>query len=232
VRRAIALAIDRRALVHALWRDLGEVSDTILAPGHWARNDALPPLPYDPGAARALLEEAGYHDPDGDGPEPRLSLTLKVSTLEASVLQATAIQAMLAQAGIRLEVRAYEFASFYEDIRKGNFQMFSLVRTAATEPNLYRLILHSASIPPAGQNRGRYRNAEFDALIDRAATLSDRAERRPLYLRTQEILAEDLPYLVLQIKNNVAVMPRRLGGYRNWSSGEFTALRSLRWEAP
>ncbi len=229
VRRAIAHGIDRERLVATIWRGLGTVAETIFPKGLWARHDGLAPIRHDPEAARRLLDEAGYPDPDGAGPRARLEVTFKTSTQEISVLQATVIQAMLAEIGIDIEVRSYEFATFYEDVRRGNFQMFTLTRTAAVEPNLYRLILHSSSIPPAGQNRGRYRNREFDRLIEEAARLHDPAQRRPLYLRAQEIFAEDLPYVILISRKNVAVMPRHLKGYRHYPSGEFTALREVRW---
>lgn len=230
VRRAIALGVDRPLLVRTLWRGLGTVTETIFPPGLWARHDRLPAIPYDPEAAIRLLEEAGHHDPDGAGPLPRLRLTYKCSTSETYLLQAQAIQAMLAKIGIALEVRSNEFATFYEDIRKGNFQIFSLVRTNAVDPNLYRLILHSANFPPVGQNRGRYQNAEFDRLIDQAGRLADLSLRRPLYLRAQEIVAADLPYLILFGKANAAVMAAGLVEYRNYPSGEFTALREVAWQ--
>jgi peptide/nickel transport system substrate-binding protein len=229
VRRAIALAIDRPLLVRTLWRGLGMVTETIFPPGLWARHDGLPPIPYDPPAAIALLEEAGYPDPDGSGPLPRLRLTYKCSTNETYLLQAQVVQSMLAKVGIAIEVRSHEFATFYEDIRKGNFQIFSLVRTNAVDPNLYRLILHSSNFPPTGQNRGRYHNAEFDLLIDQAGQLADPAQRRPLYLRAQEIVAQELPYFILFGKANAAVMAAGVADYRNYPSGEFTALREVTW---
>lgn len=229
VRRALQLGIDRPLLVRTLWRGLGTVTETIFPPGLWARHDELPVVPYDPAAARRLLDEAGYPDPDGEGPRPRLRVSLKTSTNESYLLQAQVLQSMLAKIGIALDIRSFEFATFYDDIRKGNFQIFSLVRTNAVDPHLFRLILHSASFPPAGQNRGRFRNLEFDRLIDEAARLSDPALRRPLYLRAQEIMAEELPYLILFGKANAAVLAGELEGYRNYPSGEFNALRSVGW---
>ena len=63
--------------------------------------------------ARTLLDEAGFPDPDGAGREPRLRLTLKTSTAEAYRLQAAVIQQQLADAGIALEVRSFEFATLH-----------------------------------------------------------------------------------------------------------------------
>lgn len=227
VRRAIGLALDREQLVRTIWRGLGVVSESIFPPGLWARNEALARLPHDAEAARRLLDQAGF--PDRGGGRPRLHLVYKTSTNETPRLQAQAIQAMLAEVGIAVEIRSLEFGVLYDDIRRGDFQMFSLTRTSATDPGLLRLILHSASVPPAGQNRGRYANPEFDRLIDGAARLTEEAERRALYARAQEILAADLPYVVLLIKKNVAVMPDALVGYRNYPGGELVSLRDAAW---
>ena len=230
VRQAIARAVDRAQIVRSLWRGQGVVSETIFAPGHWARDEGLPALPFDPSDARRRLDAAGFPDPDGDGPRPRLHLVYKTSTAEQSQLQAQAVQAMLGDVGIEVEIRTLEFATLYDDIKRGDFQLFSLTRTAVLEPNIYRLMLHSQSIPPAGQNRGRYANPAFDALLDQASQSSDLEQRRQLYLRAQRLFAEDLPYLILLVKDNVAVLPRELRGYAHYPSGAFTALRELRWE--
>ncbi len=229
VRRAIALALDRELLVHALWRGLGVVTETAMPPGNWARHETLAPVPYDPAAARALLETAGFPDPDGPGPRPRLSLTYKTSTDETRVLQAQVLKAMLAEVGIAIDIRSYEFATFFADITRGNFQLFSLTWTGIVEPDFYALCLHSAKVPPAGANRGHYLNAEFDRLIEAGARTIDPAERLPFYLAAQEILARDLPYVSLFTGVNVAVMLRELEGYENYSSAEFYGLARMRW---
>jgi peptide/nickel transport system substrate-binding protein len=229
VRRAIALGLDRPRLVATLWQGLGMVSETPFPPGIWGRHDALPVLPHDPVAARRLLDEAGYPDPDGDGPLPRLRLELKSSTNEQTALQAQVLQGMLAEIGVDLVVRTYEFATFFADVNRGSFQMFTLVRTGALDPNLFRLILGSQSVPPNGQNRGFYANSEFDRLVDEAARTIDPAARLPLYLRAQEIFASDLPYVMLFIKTNFAVMPADLGGYYGLPGGELRSLRQMAW---
>ncbi|MEO8504021.1 MAG: ABC transporter substrate-binding protein [Acidobacteriota bacterium] len=229
VRQAIERAIDREQIVRTLWRDTGIVSETIFPPGHWARDETLAPVPFDPAGAKHLLDAAGFPDPDGDGPRPRFRLVYKTSTAEMSQLQAQAVQAMLGAVGIEVEIRTAEFAALYEDIRRANFQLFSLTRTAVLEPNVFRLMLHSKSLPPNGQNRGGYANAEFDAAIEAAGRTTDQEARRILYTKAQEIFADDLPYILLLVKKNVAVMPRELEGYANYPNAAFTVLRDLRW---
>lgn len=230
VRQAIALAIDRRQLVDHLWRGLGVITETIIPPGHWARNEGLEQRPHDPVTARALLDAAGYPDPDGEGSGMRLALTYKTSTDETALLQAQIIQRMLAEVGIDIEIRSYEFATFYSDIKKGSFQIFSLTWTGIADPDIYSLILHSDKIPPAGANRGRYRNPAFDRLVDEGARRIRPEERRPFYLAAQEILARDLPYISLLTKVNVAVLPSILEGYSNYPGGEFYSLKDVYWD--
>jgi peptide/nickel transport system substrate-binding protein len=231
VRRALALSLDRPRLVATLWRGLGVPTETMMPPGHWSRAE-LPLLPHDPAEARRLLDQAGRADPDGpDGPLPRFTLTYKTSTDETALLQAQVLQSMARAAGIALEIRSHEFATFYEDVKRGNFQLFSLTWTGVADPDLYVQTLHSKRAPPAGSNRGRYANPEFDALIEAGARFPDPERRRPYYVRAQEILARDLPYISLFTRKNVAVFPAGLEGYRNYPSGELLAVPRMRWSA-
>ena len=228
VRRALAHAIDRELIAEALWRGQVRPTETLVPPGHWARHEDLEPIPFSPPRARRLLDEAGFPDPPG--PAPRFRLLYKTSTNETSRLQAQTIQAMLGDVGIEVEVRTYEFATVYHDIKQGSFQLYSLVWTGISDPDIYRYILHSDAVPPAGANRNRYRNPVFDRLVDEAGRRFARRQRRPLYLRAQEILHRDLPYLSLYVKDTVAVMAEALSGYRNYPSGELTSLREVRWD--
>jgi peptide/nickel transport system substrate-binding protein len=229
VRRAIALAIDRGRICRTVWRGQAKPTETLMPERHWARNESLVPIPHDPAAARRLLEEAGYHDPDGDGPKPRLRLTYKLNNNDLSLLQAQAIQAMLADAGIDAELRPYEFATFYADVKRGSFQMFSLTWTGVAEPDLYRNLFHSAAIPPNGANRGRYRSAEVDRLVEEGGRRFGPVARRPFYLELQRILQRDLPYVSLLQRDTVAVMLDGLEGYTNYPGGEMYSLRHAHW---
>ena len=128
---------------------------------------------YDPAEAKRLLDDAGFRDPDGDGPLPRFRVSLKTSTSEVYRLQAAVIQQDLAQVGIALDVRSSEFATLLGDVLKGNFQMYTLQLVGVTDPDMLRRVFHSAQQPPAGFNRVHYSNAEVDRLIDEAARAVD-----------------------------------------------------------
>jgi peptide/nickel transport system substrate-binding protein len=183
---------------------------------------------HDPAKAVALLEAAGYRDPDGNGPEPRLRLSLKVSTNEFIRLQAAVIQQDLKRVGIELDVRSYEFATLYTDVLKGNFQLFTLQWVGVSDPDMLRRVFHSKQMPPNGFNRGYYENPEVDRLIDAAMVAESEDERRKLYGDAQRVIAEDAPYISLWYKTNIAVSGTKVEGVTLTPSAEFTFLRNVR----
>ncbi len=227
VRHALGYAIDRQAIVDYLRRGLARPAIGILPPASWAFDEGVFQFTHDPSKAEALLEEAGYTDPDGSGPEPRLRLSLKVSTNEFIRLQAAVIQQDLKRVGIDLDVRSYEFATLYTDVLKGNFQLFTLQWVGVSDPDMLRRVFHSKQMPPNGFNRGYYENPEVDHLIDAAMAATSDAERRRLYGDAQRLLAEDAPYISLWYKTNVAVSRTQIEGVKLTPSAEFTFLREV-----
>jgi peptide/nickel transport system substrate-binding protein len=219
VRQAIAHAIDRQKIVTDLLRGYGVPTDTMFGQGHWARAEGLPAYPYDPAKAKKLLDEAGLRDPDGDGPKMRFKLSFKTSTDDEANLRAQMIQQMLRQVGIDVQIQSNEFGTFFEDIGKGNFQMYSLSRNGVADPDFYYVIFHSKNMPPEGQNRGYYSNPNVDRLIIEGRSTFDRAKRKAIYGDIQKTLQEDLPYLSLYHQVNVSIMDKDLKGYQTYPAG-------------
>jgi peptide/nickel transport system substrate-binding protein len=231
VRHAIGYAIDREAIVNYLRRGLARPAFGLIPPQAWAFEPNVRTFPYDPARAKALLDEAGYTDPDGDGPLPRLRLSLKISSNEETRLQSTVIQQDLRKVGIDLDLRSYEFATFYADVLKGDFQIFSLqwVGGALADPDILRRVFHSNQTPPAGFNRGYYQNPDVDRLIDEASRAQTDDERRAKYGRVQQLIAEDAPYIPIWNKVNTIVAQRGFTGLHLPSTGDFQSLRDVRW---
>ena len=229
VRQAIGHAIDRQAIVDHLRRGLATVADSMLPPTNWAHEPDVVVLDYDPDHARALLDEAGYPDPDGSGPRPRLTLSYKTTSLEFPRLQAAVIQQNLRDVGIEVDVRSYEFATLYADILKGNFQMYALqwVGGALADPDILRRVFHSQQVPPAGFNRGRLSDPEIDRLIDEASNATDYETRRQLYGKVQQRIAEAAPYISLWHRTNFALAQPALEGIHLSPQGDFTFLRNV-----
>lgn len=211
VRHAIAYAIDRQKIVNDIQRGYAKVTDTMLAEGHWARAENLPTYPYDPAKAKQLLAQAGY--PNG------FSFTFRTSTDAEANSRAQVIQAMLKQVGINMSIQSNEMATFFADIGKGNFQMYSLSRNGVQDPDFYYIIFYSKNLPPEGQNRGYYVNPRLDQLLLQGRSTFDRAKRKPIYEEVQRIAADDLPYISLYLQTNVAVMRSNVDGYVQYPAG-------------
>lgn len=230
VRRAIAHSIDRAKIAQDLLGGHGIPTDTMFGQGHWVRAENLPTYPYDVNRAKQLLDQAGYKDPDGDGPQPRFSLSFKTSTSAEANQRAVAIQQMLRQVGIDMKVQSSETGTFLEDIGKGNFDMYSLSRNGIQDPDFYYIIFHSKNFPPEGQNRGFYTNPRVDELIMQGRATFDRAKRKQIYGEIQRIVQEDLPYVSLYHQINVAVMDKGLNGYVMYPAGFWLGLPNMSWQ--
>jgi peptide/nickel transport system substrate-binding protein len=163
-----------------------------------------------------------------------LNLSLKVSTNEEYLLQATVIQQDLREVGINLDVRSYEFATFFNDVLKGNFQMYQLqwVGGALVDPDILRRMFHSNEVPPTGFNRGHYSNPEADRLIDLATRATDDASRKKYYSELQKVIAEDAPYISLYYRTNVTVAQSGLKGLRLGPISDFQALKDVKKQVP
>jgi len=226
VRQAIACALDKSALIAALWRGQAAPAETLLPHGHWAAaEDAmLPQYPHDVVRALKLLDAAGMK-PDKDG--VRLRITLKTSTDETTRLLAQAVQQQLREAGIALTLRPAEFGTFYADITSGAFQMYMLRWIGSNEdPDIFRYAYGSGSFPPKGGNRGRYANVRVDALLEAAAGETNQEVRRRDYVEVQQILAKDLPGIPLWYPNVEVVHSTRMSGVTLNPGGTFDFLRT------
>ncbi len=225
VRKAIAYAIDRQAIIDHLLGGLAKPATGVLSPMNWAYEKDVTTYGYDPERARTLLDEAGYPDPDGDGPATRFELSYKTSQNDIRRRIAEAIQAQLEKVGIGVKVRSYEWATFFADIRKGNFQLYTLSWVGITDPDIFHYLFHSASVPPHGANRGYYVNERVDVLIDAARRTHDIAVRKQLYGAIQKILADELPYVSLWHSMNVVVLDKRIQGFQPYPSGDLISLK-------
>jgi peptide/nickel transport system substrate-binding protein len=202
LRQAIAFAIDRKLIIRTLQQGHAQPAVSLLPESHWAWS--------------------------GDGPDGiRIHLTMKTSTDERVRLLAAVLQQELAQVGIALALRSNEFATFYSDVVRGAFQMYSLFWIGGNEqPDIFSYVFSSARFPPKGANRGHYSNARLDELLDDAAESSDQARRRADYVEAQQILARDLPAINLWYLDTVVVHNKRLMNVVPSPSGRYTFLET------
>ncbi len=217
VRQAIALALDRPELVAAMFDGRCVMATGLLPPTSWAYEGDVARWNRDLPRAKALLDEAGHKDPDGDGPLPRMHLVYKTSSDAFRVAIAKVISAQLSQVGIAVEVRSFERLTFFADLKKGLYQLASAQTSDISDPDFYFTYFHSSRIPdaknPDGLNRWKYRNARVDELTKRGRAELDRDARKVLYSEVQKILADELPVVPLWHEDNVTFTNLAVEGY-------------------
>ncbi len=225
VRQAIAAAVNRPLMIRTLFRGHARLAESLLPPAHWAWT-ATPPHVYDPKLADKLLNEAGF--PRGKN-GIRFHVSLQTSTNQTTRQMAMVIQDELAQVGIALDLRSFEFATFYSDLTHGAFDMaISRWIGGNEQPDIFRYSYASKSYPPNGANRGFYHNPLVDRLIAQASVNPSRAVQRRDYVRIQKIVARQLPTFDLWYLDTVIVHNRRLTHVKitPYPAGNFYFLES------
>jgi ABC-type transport system substrate-binding protein len=223
VRQGIACAIDRKPLLQYLVGGYGRLADGLLPPESWAYNGDVPHYEYNPERARQLLDRAGFPAVNG----LRFHLTMKTSTQESTRLLAAVLQRQLREVGIALDIRTFEFATFFSDVTHGEFQFYSLRWVGGNEdPDMFEYVFHSSKFPPNGANRSYYSNPRVDALIDQARSELDQKTRKQLYAEIQLLLAQELPYINLWYYDNVLVHTKRVQHLPLNASGNYDFLKT------
>ncbi len=217
VRRAISLAIDRAMLCRTLFDGRAQPAGGLIAPAHWAHAD-LPPLAFDPVAARAALAEVRAYD---------LHWTLLTSTERLRGDVARVIAQELGDVGIDVTVVPLELGTMLARLNAGDFDLAVLQLPEMSEPNVLRHFLRSDFVPPAGANRGRVRDPVLDARLDEGDRVADPEARRVIYALLEERAREELHVVPLWYEDQVAVTSERARGFVPSAEGRWLGLASL-----
>jgi len=233
VRQAIAYAIDRESLIQNLLRGFGKIAHSIIPEESWAYS-AGETYSYDPARAKQLLDEAGFRDPDGDGPRMRFEkpVVYKVSGSSLAGRQyAGVIQNYLKEVGIPIEIQTPEQNTLFDELRRGNFQIaYTQWVGGNQDPIFYKDLFATSEIPTQtrpSRNRSRYSNKELDALLDEAVNTFDRQKGLDLYRRIQDIVSREVPVFPLWYQSNIVIAKKNVGNIQVNASGDWGFVRSL-----
>ena len=218
VRQAIAHAIDRKKIIQYVMGGGARPAQSLLPPDHWASAHNLKAYKHDPEEARSLLAQAGF------SLTHPLRLTYKTSSDPFRIRLATILQHQLAQVGIDVDLRSYDWGTFYGDIKAGRFQMYTLSWVGVKTPDIFHYVFHSKSIPPNGANRGRFQNPEADLLINQAGTTQSLQEKKIYYQQLQALLSHNLPYIPLWYEDHVFIAQKEIKGFKIAKDGNFDSL--------
>ena len=213
VRRAINMAIDKAAILTAIYQGAGQQAKNLIPPTLWSYNNAVPDWPYDPAKAAALLAEAGF--PHG------FETTLWAMPVQRPYnpdarRMAEMIQADLARIGIQASVVSYEWGEYRKRVQNAEHGMALLGWTGdnGDPDNFFVPLAGCDAARVGGGSASKWCNADFEALVKRAVVLTDQAERAKLYEQAQVIMHEQAPFVLIAHSVVFEPMRRTVGGFK------------------
>ena len=211
VRRAVNLAIDKRAIVDHVLQGVAEVPSGPMHPAFGpASNPDIKPYPYDPQAARALIREAG-----AEGAEIPLLAADGGSGMLEPIAMATAIQSDLARVGLKARIETFEWNAYLARVNAGlgAAGMAEMAWMTNDPDTLPSLALASAATPEKGGfNAGSFANAELDRLLGEARVEQDPEKRASLYRRVDRLVHDEAPWALIASWRQTAAARREVRG--------------------
>ncbi|MEW2545364.1 ABC transporter substrate-binding protein [Streptomyces sp. NPDC047002] len=199
--RAVQLGIDREALVRIALAGHGEVGNDLFGMGLRGYPDGLQPRRRDVDAARTLVREAGAEG---------LHITVETSSVDAAWEPAADLMArQLREIGLRLTANTRASSTYFSEIKTHGVAAFNTTSTLPVSDFLQQRVRGGAA-----RNQTQYSSKRFDALLDRARTSRDEAERLGLLARAQRIARDQSGLLVWAFSDANDAVARSVGGLR------------------
>jgi peptide/nickel transport system substrate-binding protein len=224
VRRAVAHAIDRRAIVDRVYFGQGRpATGPISHLLSWAYTPEVRQYPHDPAEARRLLDAAGWR-PRADGVRIAIAFTHAANHQRLAL----ALREQLKAVGITLTLRTLDFNSQVDEVfvkKTFDLGMASFCNGADPEIGVRRVYVSSNIGPYPFSNGAGYRNPRVDALFDAGAAPADRGQRRKAYVEIQKILADEVPYFWIVDSESLRAYRTAFTGFRLWTGAFAETVR-------
>ncbi len=213
VRKAIAIAIDRDAILKEVYQGAGQKAKNPIPPTMWSYDDSTVDIPYDPAKAKEMLAAAGVTSLDTD----LWWMPVQRPYNPNAKRMAEMVQADLAKVGINVTLVSYEWGEYRKRMQAGEHQMGFLGWTGDNgDPDNFLAVLLGCDKDgkPNANNIPKWCNAKFQEDITKAAEITDQAERTALYQDAQKIVAAEVPWL--NVAHSTVFEPIRKGvtGYK------------------
>jgi dipeptide transport system substrate-binding protein len=218
VRKALNMAINRQAIVDAVFQGAATVAKNPIPPTMWSYNDAVEDDKYDPEAAKKMLEEAGVS-----------GLKMKIWAMPVArpyMLNARRaaelMQSDLAKVGVEVEIVSYEWAEYLKLSSakdRDGAAILGWTGDNGDPDNFLDTLLGCDAV--GGNNRAQWCNKEFDDLVTKAKETPDVAERTKLYEQAQIVFKREAPWNTLDHSLAVVPMSKKVSGFAQSPLGDF-----------
>ena len=206
VRKALNLAINKKAIIDAVYLSTGIAAKNPIPPSMWSYNDDVMDDPYNPEAAKKLLAEAGY--PNGFSTDLWAMPVQRPYNPNARRI-AELMQADLAKVGVKAEIKSFEWGEYRKRAQDGEHQMAQLGWTGdnGDPDNFLHSLLGCDAAKMGGSNIAKFCYQPFEDLVVKAKSVTDQAERTALYRKAQVVFKEQAPWFT--IAHAVQLVPVR-----------------------
>ncbi|AWM88551.1 ABC transporter substrate-binding protein [Microvirga sp. 17 mud 1-3] len=197
VRKALNMAMNKKAIVEAVFLGSGIPAKNPIPPSMWSYNDNVKDDPYDPEAAKKLLAEAGY--PNGLETDLWAMPVQRPYNPNAKRI-AELMQADLAKIGVKAEIKSFEWGEYRKRMQAGEHQMGMLGWTGDNgDPDnfLHTLLGCDSAKSASGSNVAKWCYKPFDDLVTKAKVTTSIPERTKLYEQSQVVFKEQAPWFTI-----------------------------------
>jgi peptide/nickel transport system substrate-binding protein len=215
LRRALSMAVDRRAMLKNVFTGLGRLSYGPFPRSLAFADTTLNMLPYDTVKAKALLDSLGWRQSapgavrQRNGQPLRFNLTTWVSS-RPRMAYAVLIQEQLRRVGVQADVEQLQANAAGEKQFKRTFDAMLITQSTDPSPSGYKQQWASSGAPPAGQNWGTYHDPRYDVLLDSALSTGDPGRVRAYMRRAFQLQIDDAPAIWLYDAPTIAAIHRRI----------------------
>jgi peptide/nickel transport system substrate-binding protein len=215
VRNAMTMLFNRKAINEKIYSGYATPVSGPFYFQSWAYNKDIDPLPFDPGAAKRLLDEAGWVDTDNDGIRDKEGLKFEFDFNIAAGSQiglefAQLLQDECAKVGVALNVRPLEGATYFDRVFKGEYDAAALAWRLENDPDNYDTF-HSSQVPPPGLNHTFYSNSTVDSLLELGRVEFNQDRRAAIYHEVHRLIHEDQPYTFVNSVPEKRPISKRIG---------------------
>ncbi|MCG5493227.1 peptide-binding protein [Ectothiorhodospira variabilis] len=224
VRLAMTHLTDMERVIDEIMLGYAEVAISPFNPRSPQHDSSLEPHEFSVDKARALLEEAGFEDRNGDGilqgPDgKRFEFDMVFfQDNEDTRRMVLFLRDLYARAGILMRPRPTEWSVMLDLLNRKDFDAITLGWTSGVEIDVYQMF-HSSQTVSGGDNFISYENPELDALIEKARATVDEEERMAIWHQVQRVLHEDQPYTFLMRRQTLAFVDDRLANLKRTRLG-------------
>jgi dipeptide transport system substrate-binding protein len=221
VRKAINMAINKKAIIDAVFLSTGVAAINPIPPTMWSYNKNIKDDPYDPAAAKKLLAQAGY--PNGFDTDLWAMPVQRPYNPNARRI-AELMQADLAKIGVKAVIKSYEWGEYRKRAQAGEHQMAQLGWTGdnGDPDNFLNTLLGCDAAKNNGSNIAKFCYQPFQDLVTKAKHVSDQAERTKLYEQAQVIFKQQAPWFTIAHSVQLKPMRKEVIGFKLSPFGRHT----------